>query len=390
MKRLALLVAPLALFACSSSSDDHLGLASSRIAVATSIYNADFTGTGTLNTIDLATRTPHLGIDATLDPDTAMKVVGDELFVLQRTSGSVRIYDPTTFSVKLELPVGDDAHPSAHAYPQDLWVASDGKIFVTLSGNDAAHALVVLDRNAPGTLVYIGLPQDPADTDGNPEPNRIYACDDKIYVSLQSYSFGMDGGITYAKGRLAIIDPAARTVRGVIPLAGENPYDISALSNDCNDVVVATSAGLTSEPDGKGNLERIDLSSGASKGVLVSDQTLGGRPTLVARASDELLYVAIYFDPQQTSAGATLLSSVKVIAFNPQTKAVLNDVSGKMGNVNFLRVFDDELFFGAGIFAGMEAPGKAPRGLYIGPADGKMITAAPIDLALTPSSIALP
>jgi hypothetical protein len=389
MTRFALYAAPLALFACSSTSDDHLGLTSTRLAVATSIFNADFTGSGTLNTVDIATRVPKVGIDATLDADTKMKVVGDELFVLEGDTGSVRIYDPTTFAVKVELPVGDTDHPSAKAYPHDLWVADDGKIWVTLSGNDAAHSLVVLDRNAPGSLVYIGLPQDPSDTDGKPEPDRIYACEDKIYVTLQSYSFDSNFSISYAKGRLAIVDPSARTVRGVIALSGENPFDISQISDDCNDVVVANAAGLTTEADGRGNLERVDLGAGATKGVLTSDLDLGGRPTLLARASDALLYVALYFDPQQNAQGATYLSSVKVVAYDPQQKKVLNDVSGKLGNVNFLRVFDGQVFFGAGVFAGMEAPGKAPRGLYIGPADGKMVT-TPIDLGLTPSSIGLP
>ena len=392
MTRLSLLVlVPLALFGCSSGTNDGgLCLGSQCVAVATSVYNADFTGMGTLNTVDLKTRAVTTGVDATLDPDTAMRIVGDELFVLQRTTGAVRIYDPKTFAVKVELPVGDDAHPSAAAYPQDFYVDDAGKIFVTLSGNDAEHSLVVLDRSAPGTLVYIGLPQDAADTDGKPEPNRIHACGGKLYVTLQSYSFDSSFKISYAKGRIAIVDPDARSVRGIIALAGENPYDIVPVTSDCHDVVVASSAGLTTVPDGNGNLEHIDLAAGTSKGVLATDQTLGGRPTLLARASDDLLYVAIYFDPQPNGMGVDYLSSVKVIAFDPKTKTILGDVSGKLGNVNFLRVHDGKLFFGAGIYAGMEAAGKGARGLYLGPADGKMLTTPPIDLSLTPSAIALP
>lgn len=389
MNRTVLTLASLALAGCGGSVDPSLCLGDTCVAVATSIYNADFTGQGTLNSVDISTRTPHLGLDATLDPDTTMKIIGEELFVLQRSTGSLRIYDPKTFAVKVELPLGDTDHPGAKAFPLDFFVTDAGKIFVTASGNDAAHALVIADRNAPGTLAFLGLPQDATDTDGKPEPAAIYSCNSKLYITLQSYSFGMSG-LAYAQGRIAIVDPDARTVRGVITLAGQNPSDLVALGSDCNDVVVSTAGGLTTEPDGKGNIERFDLDAAASKGVLATDQALGGRPTLMAVGGDKLLYVAEYFDPQPNGMGAVYLASVKVIAFDPIGKTVLGDITGKFGNVNFLRVQNGDLFLGAGIYAGMEDPTKLPRGLYIFPADGKMLTSAPINLSLTPSSIALP
>jgi hypothetical protein len=36
----------------------------------------------------------------------------------------------------------------------------------------------------------------------------------------------------------------------------------------------------------------------------------------------------------------------------------------------------------------MAEPGKSAQGLYVGPADGTMLPAAPIDLGDTPSAIA--
>jgi hypothetical protein len=375
---------------CGTTHDPALCLGDTCVAVATSIFNADFTGMGTLDSVDLASRAPHLGLDATLDPDTTLKIVGEELFVLQRDTGALRIYDPKTFQVKLELPLGDATHPAGKSFPQDFWVDADGKIWVTLSGNDAAHALAIVDRNMLGSIIYLGLPQDPSDTDGKPEPAKLYACNDKLYVALQSYWFDMNGKVNYAPGRIAILDPSTRSTRGTITLAGRNPNDITALGSDCNDVVVACSAGLTTAPDGQGNIERIDLDASASKGVLATDEQLGGRPSLLAAAAANLLYVALYFDPQPNGMGDVFLSSVKVVAFDPQMKIVKNDVTGKFGNVNFLRTHSDDLFIGAGVFAGMEDPSKSPRGLYIAPADGKMITAPPIDLQLTPSAIALP
>ena len=391
MTRASLLASVLALAACGSSPDPALCLGNTCVAVATSIYNADFTGSGTLNTVDLATRAPRLGVDATLDPDTVMKVVGEELFVLQKTSGAVRIYDPKTFAlIGQELPTGDADHKSATSFPQDLHVADDGRIYVTLAGNDAAHALAILDRKTPGTLQYVALPLAPGDGDGKPEPFKLHACGKRLFILMQNYTIAQDGfTAVYQPGSVVIYDTDTGAVAGVIPLAGRNPADLTERSG-CSDVVVATSASLLTEPDGSGNLEALDLDKGASKGVLATDETLGGRPYLTAAGAGDVLYAAIFFDPQPNSFGQVLLSSAKVIAFDVAKKTVLGDVSGKFGNVNFLRTHDDRLFVGAGVYAGMEAPGKAPRGLYLGATDGTMLPATPIDLHLTPSAIALP
>jgi hypothetical protein len=395
-------LALLLLAGCSGSPDPKLCLGSTCVAVATSVFNpGDFNGMGTLNSVDLATRATTIGIDATLDPDVTMKIEGEELFVLLRDTGSLRVYDPKTFAVKVELKLGaadppdpttptDPDHPLASkALPQNFWVQDDHHIFVTLSGNDAAHALGIVDRTAPNTIAYVGLPQDTADVDGKPEPNELHSCNGKLYVTLQSYFFD-EKGVHYATGRVAILDPDSRTARGVITLAGNNPYDLTPLGSDCNDVVVATSSNLTTVPDGTGNLERLDLDAAASRGILATDEALGGRPTLLAPAADNLLYVAIYDDPQPNAMGDVFLSSVQVLAFDPQAKAVRATVTPKFGNVNFLRTHGEQLFLGAGVFAGMEDPSKAQRGLYISPADGTMVTSPPIDLKLTPSAIALP
>jgi hypothetical protein len=392
MNARSLVLCALALAACNSTDDHGLCLGNQCVAVATSVFNPDFTGMGTLNTVDIATRAPHTAIDATLDPDTTMRIEGQELFVLMRDTGSLRIYDPKTFAVKLELTLGDTDHPAGKSYPQDFWVNDDGKIWVTLSGNDAAHSLAIVDRNNPGALAYVGLPQDPADTDGKPEPFGLYSCNDKLYVLLQSYTLDpMSYAVKYQPGRIAIVDPSSRTSRGAITLTGKNPFDIAAISgDDCNQVVVSNAAGLTTPPDGQGDLEHVDLDAGASKSVLITDNALAGRPTLLAPVNDHLMYVAQYFDPQADSMGLVLLSSVKVVAFDPTAGKVLNDVTGKFGNVNFLRVHGGNLFLGAGVFAAQEDPTKQPRGLYIGDADGKILTTPPIDLSLTPSAIALP
>jgi hypothetical protein len=364
------------------------------VYVSGATYNADFTGMGNLNSVNLSSDVPSLNLDATLDPDVRMKIVGDELFVLMRDSGSLRIYDPTTLAVKLELPTGDTTFPSSSSYPQDFWVNNDNDdIFVTLSGNDAAHSLGVLNRNTPGTVVYLGLPQDPADTDGKPEPYQIYYCEERIFITLQSYTVNTDGTVSYnVPGRIVDMTPNTRSIRNVVALQGKNPSQITDTGRgDCFDTVVASSGNLQTVPDGTGNIERFNLGQGVSKGVLITDSQLGGRPVYLAAVSSKLMYVANYFDPEPNGMGATFLSSVRLTTFDIDTMSVLNNVTGPYGNINFLRLYDGKLFYGAGIYAGMEEAGKGARGLYIvTPTDGSMITVPPVSLGLTPSEIAFP
>ncbi|MEO6951296.1 MAG: hypothetical protein ABI321_05730 [Polyangia bacterium] len=356
------------------------------VAVATSIFNSDFTGSGNLNTVDTTTGAASLNLDTSLDADTTFKYQNGQLYVLQRDSGSVRIYDPSTFVVKSETPVGDSAHPSASTYSQGLYIAADGKLWITLAGNPAASSLGIVDTTAPGVITYVALPQATADTDGKPEPFKLYPCNGKLYVLMQSYYFGSDSVIHYTPGRIVSVDLTTKAVGTPIVLTGTNPSDITQVGATCSDVVVSTASGLTTSPDGTGDLERVDLAAGTST-VLATDMQLGGRPTLLA-STGSTLYVAEYFDPQPNGTGAVYLSSVKIIAFDVATKTVGIDVTGKFGNINFMQIDGASLYFGAGIYSNMEATGKLPRGLYITPANGAALTASPIDLELTPSAIA--
>ena len=58
--------------------------------ITTSKYNPDFTGVGTLNTVKFPDRTIVRNLDTTLDPDIALAVQGNDLWVLNRAVASLR------------------------------------------------------------------------------------------------------------------------------------------------------------------------------------------------------------------------------------------------------------------------------------------------------------
>jgi hypothetical protein len=359
--------------------------------VTTSHYNPDYSGLGTINAVQMAQSKIVRDLDSSLDPDVAVDLSSDKLYVLNRTSGSLRRYDLATIAVEEEIATGAADAPNTTSSPYAFWRSDRStKIYVTLAGNDGAHALGVVDEAAPnaGVTKFIDVPADPADADGHPELSSLYACDGMLYALSQSYTYaGSD--VSYAAGRIAVIDLASDSFSGFIPLAGKNPGAIVQEADDCHHVLVATSSDLTSLPDGSGGLERVDLAARASQGFRAVDTDLQGRPFSLTRVSSTLMYVGMYFDPQPDATGKIVLGSAKVIAWNPTTATTLGDATGKAGFISFVELgTDHQLYVGAGSFGGAPDPTALAVGLYVGKADGSLIGTTPIDLGDTPSAIA--
>ncbi len=365
----SIVILSLALTACTGPDPALLcrGSAGPCAAVGTT---SDDGASGALAIVDVGAATSTLDL-TTLDADTRMHVHGGELYVLSRTSGVLRIYDPHTLAVKIELPLGDSSHPAATAAPRDFWVDDEhGEIWVSLAGNVAQASLAIVDRDKPGTVLYLGLPQDAADPDGKPEPDLLYHCNSKLYVTLDSRSADVTGAVRYGRARMAIVDPDKRTVLGVIPLSGTHLADLTRVGDDCNDVVVAEASSPNTAFDGSGAVERLDLDRAFSKGVLATDAVLGGKPTLVATHGFGELFIG--------------LEGGRVAHFDLKNTALKTDVASGFGAVTFLRTYGSRLLVGAG-------PGGAQgRGLYVGPVDGTPLTGSPIDVGATPTSVTLP
>ncbi len=360
--------------------------------VTTSHYNPDYSGVGTINAIQMSQSKVVRNIDSSLDPDVALDIsANDKLYVLDRDVGSLRRYDLATVAIEEEIATGSSAAPNTASFPYGFWRSdSSSKIYVTLAGNDAAYALGVVDEATPdaGVTKFIAVPAAASDSDGKPELSSLYACDGTLYALSQSYTL-MGADISYAEGRIAVIDLKSDTLTGFITLAGKNPASIVAEGDDCHHVLVATSSDLTSPPDGTGGIERVDLAARTTQGFITQDTDLQGRPFSITKVSPQLAYVGMYFDPQPDATGKIVLGSAKVIAWNPSTLATLGDASGKAGNISFVQLgTDGQLYVGVGTFGGAPDATKLAQGLYIGQADGSPLPTTPLDLGDSPSAIA--
>ncbi len=362
------------------------------IVITSHFDTGGFGGSGTLNTVTSGNPAGIVSnLDSTLDPDVAIEVTGDEALLLNQDSGTVRRYDLTDFQVLAELPTGNATAPNGSSFPHALYeIPGSTQVFVTLSGNQSAQAIGILDLAAgspddasvatTNAIKYIDVPTVAGDTDGAPNTADIYFCNGLLYVTQQSYTFDPSTYVvTYQTGTINIIDPVGQVVIGAIALKGRNPAAIvAAIPGSCNNVLVADSSGLTTIPDGTGGIEQVDLMAKTTK-WLAADTALGGRPAGLALASATLGFVTLYFDPEPNSFGQIFLSSVKVVAFNPQTGAVLGDVTKKAGQIDFAKVSKDgQLWVGVGPYAGMSDASKLSEGLYRGRADGSMLSSTPL------------
>jgi hypothetical protein len=376
--------------------------------VVTSQYNPDFTGIGTLHTVKLTDGAAELteNIDATLDPSVLIKMPGREhAFVLnQYPGGTLRVYDPIEWRIVSEIPTGDATYPASASNPTDLYIVpASNKVYVTLRNNPARAALGVLDRGNPaaGVVKWIALPVDPADPDGSPEASNLYVCNQKLYVSLESYRYDFaTGAVLLYQGMIAVVDLSTDAVIGMIPTTGKSPGWMAATGDDCEQVVVATKGQLRDPPDGSSGFERLDLKERRSLGLTVPDTLLEGRPFSVVRHKD-LLFTVLYFDPQMGTDGKIQLGSARVVAYDAATLAKRGDVTDKAGQIAFTEVDrEGRLFIGVGVFSGLVEPGKLPQGVYVGPADGSKLGpetrirlgvppgAGPDDQGQTPAAIA--
>jgi hypothetical protein len=353
------------------------------------LTSGGFGAGGAVNSVGLADHKVTTAIDTSIDQDNAIRIADGKAWVLNRTPGSLFVYDTASWKAPIEIPTGDATAVHNTSDPQDvLPLAGTTRAYVTLLLNDGAHAVGVVDTTQPaGVTKWIAIPAGKNDTDGKPEPGALYRCDDRVYVLTQDYD-----ETTYlptAGGRMVVIDPSKDAVVDTIQLTGENPSTIAAESGDCNDVLVAASGPFGAAPDGTGGIERVDLAKKQSLGFIMKDTDINGRPSSINVVSKTLAFMTIFFDLEPQPMGPPALSSSKVVTFDPTSGKLLGDVTDAAAFISFATVTPDgQLFVGVDFYAGSTPSTKLAAGVYAGKADGKKLQAPPLDLGQNPYAIA--
>ena len=346
---------------------------------------------GALATYDLRTGTATSNID-TVDQDAALAVFGGKVYVLDRGSGTGRIYDPQQrFRNPREFSVGNAALPQAQANPHGLHVdVAAQRAYVTLYGGlgasiGAAQALGVIELGSarPEIARFIPLQKAAADPDGNVEADRIVRCGDRLYVTLQDLD-RTSGYRAAAPGRIAVVDLGTAPEQVTyIQLAGRNPVALRLLGSDCGEALVAdadyqygTMADALS--DG-GGVERVSLREGRSLGMVVTAKALGGNVSALDVGGDGRVFVDLIV---RRASGDSW--DHEVYALDPATRQKGARLLGPMAFAADVRVFGGTLFVAA---TGVPEARQLSSGLYLGPASGAPLPLTPVQLSLPPYSL---
>lgn len=351
------------------------------------VVGSDF-ASGALSTVDPSSRAVRKNLDV-VDAQPVARAFGSKLYVLDQTHGALRIYDATKdFKNPLDVPVSKAGMvDGAQANPHDIYIDAPRQLaYVSLYGSlgstqvTASRALGVIDLSAPaaGLARFIALAQTAADTDGNPEADRLVGCGDTLYVLLQD----LDRKRSYVAagpGRLAALSLTTPGTPSYIQLAGENPSALAVLPG-CSEAIVGSAADQYGGTQvGKGGIERVDLVGKKSLGLALTDMELGGNVSAL-----DALDGAHVFADLQVKSGMTYNNTVYAVDAIAKTKGAA--LLGPMSFVAAVRVLDGRLVV---LSAGAAGAGQLAPGLYLGASSGAPLTDPVLDVGLPPQSVAL-
>ncbi len=296
----------------------------------------------------------------------------------------VRYYDGIVYLVNrlgqdniLRLDPADPGTPlsqysvGAGSNPQDIVVVSPDKAYVTLMERDYVLVLDPADGAELGRIDLSAL----ADADGFPEAAEMVRVGDRVYVAIQRLdrdSFWAPVGDSY----LAIIDIHTDEIvnpgSGDIPgfrLASTNPGAMEAVGTQ----IVVQQVGNFTALDG--GIEVIDTETLTSRGLLITEEQLGGNSGGLAMVSP--------------TRGFTTVSSWPDNAIHPfdlETGTVGEALEGHSGGYTPSLVVDGQRLIAAdrGTAEDLDA-----AGLLIYDAHTGTLLAGPINTGLPPNHMAV-
>lgn len=352
------------------------------------VVGSDFTN-GALETVGLGSRVVQKDLDV-IDPMSVVRGFGNMLYAIDQSGGLVRQYDASQgFKNPVEFPASKAVMVKGiEANPHDIYIDAPRQLaYVSLFG--AAGTLAVTASRALGIInlkdvqagitSFVPLTAAAADTDGNPEADRLVACGDKLYVLLLDQDRN-NSYVATGPGRLAVVNlAAAADPPTYIQLAGQSPSGLTILPG-CTEAIVGSAADMLGGVQaGLGGIEVVDLVGKKSRGLAMTDSMLGGNVGSLDAVDAAHVFVAL-----SVKSGSSYVYNIYSVDLDSKQKGAV--VLGPMSFVPGLRVLGGRLVV---LSAGTAGAGQLPVGVFIGPATGAPLTDPALDVGLPPQSVAL-
>ncbi len=343
-----------------SVNNSLFGCSGQTIAFATAIA-PDFSRGG-FAAADIEDREPLFpaGLDTPATTDSVPRVAGGIVLVINRFGGdSITARDPKNdFEIIWECSTG------AGSNPQDIAVVDANKAYVSLYGG---ADLLIVDPSPSADCSDFEVDRidlsSLADSDGVPEMTQMALVDGELYVALQELTNFVPSG----PGAIAVIDTDTDTILDSFALRAMNPFGAAKGLLVRDGGLYISQIGNFGENDG--GVERIDLESGNSDGLIVTEQTLGGDLNDFVLFSDRIAYAVIGLPDFTTT----------LVQFDPSSGALRQTIIAAGASITDIEINDRGQLYVAD---------RAAAGLRVfNASDGTEITTSAIATGLPPFEV---
>ncbi len=264
----------------------------------------------------------------TTHSDAIVRVFDNKIYIVNRLGGdNLQVVDPAqNYRVTLQCSVGLGTNP------QDIVVVSATKAFISLyqpANNRSSLSvddIVIVDPSVTDCARFITgaidlQPYTSSAGDRYPRASSLLAVNGKILVAVQD----LPRDLTQAPnvpGTLVEIDPATNRVSRAVTLSGYDP--ISVDYSEQTGLVYVADSNFFSLTDNFGGIEVVDPATMVSRGVVLSDNDLGGVPVNV-KFSHGRLFIATgpVIRAEDRSQYPTKVHMASVVSGNPISPTLL-------------------------------------------------------------------
>jgi DNA-binding beta-propeller fold protein YncE len=203
------------------------------------IVAGEFGGTGSIARIDVAAKTAEKNaVPGAADADVVSRLIGNELFILNRVRNNLTVLDRGTLAPKLQIALGDGSNP------QDAAV-SGNKIYVPLLGG---KGVAVVTRGSQ-TVTEIDLSNLDA-VDQQPDCNGALVVGNQLFVQCGM----LKNFVPTQNGKIVVINTVNDQVTTTLTLPERNPFGLMiqspAASKFAGDILVSTVPSFTTVTQG--------------------------------------------------------------------------------------------------------------------------------------------
>lgn len=254
-----------------------------------------------------------LSLITTDGSDVVLRTFSGRVYVINRFgTDTIQVIDPDSFGIDADYSVG------AGSNPQDIWVVSDSKAYVSRldAQNDTENDddILIINPLTGELLGSIDLTMYTLDDgDSYARAAQMVAVGSRLFVCLQDLPLNMLEPAN-TNGKVVVINMENNQVEGVIVLSGRNPADITY--SPLTGLVYVSESGVfndftTDVTDSYGGIEVIDPNTLLSGGIVIDDASFGGYTKEIRLISQDL--------------GFVIIDGIRVASFNPSTYEVVND-----------------------------------------------------------------